>query len=254
MTTDQPRASATPTVSLALACEGDEAGAYKGRVLDGDTLRAHAADIARIHGAPRLLLRTGPLPGLFAQTRATIEAAYAILGAETHRVDSVSAEEWLLDNRYVIEEQIREIDDDLPRGYLRKLPRVTHGAYARYPPMRAAVAEAAEANAKWEAMRQKYPPGAMSQKDLVEYLKHNGEIRERSGIYSCLVTGLGSTLSHSMEALSQKLSQPQVSSQGTWCGSPVVWGGNEVLMGGELKALLVTMVTHPTKSREDPSA
>jgi cyclic beta-1,2-glucan synthetase len=139
MTTDQPRPSSPPAVSLALACEGDEAGAYKGRVLEGDTLRAHAADIARLHGAPKLLLRTGPLPGLFAQTRATIETAYSILGAEAGTgVDSISAEEWLLDNRYVIEEQIREIEDDLPRGYLRKLPRVTHGAHARYPRVYAA--------------------------------------------------------------------------------------------------------------------
>ncbi|MGD0529530.1 MAG: hypothetical protein ABSE49_30610, partial [Polyangiaceae bacterium] len=139
MTTELPRPSLPPTVSLALTCEADEAGTYKGRVLDGDTLRAHAADIARIHGAPKLSLRTGPLPGLFAQTRATIERAYSILGAEDGaRVDSVSAEEWLLDNRYVIEEQIREIDDDLPRGYLRKLPRVTGGDHARYPRVYAA--------------------------------------------------------------------------------------------------------------------
>lgn len=36
--------------------------------------------------------------------------------------------EWLLDNYYVVEEQLREIVDDLPPGYFRELPKLSNGS------------------------------------------------------------------------------------------------------------------------------
>ena len=38
-----------------------------------------------------------------------------------------SAEEWLLDNFYLIEEQIRTSKRHLPKGYSRELPRLLKG-------------------------------------------------------------------------------------------------------------------------------
>ena len=35
--------------------------------------------------------------------------------------------EWLLDNFYVVEEQLREIRDDLPRSFYRELPKTASG-------------------------------------------------------------------------------------------------------------------------------
>ncbi len=43
------------------------------------------------------------------------------------------AAEWLLDNYHVVEEQIREIRDDLPRAYYRQLPKLASGPFAGYP-------------------------------------------------------------------------------------------------------------------------
>ncbi len=43
------------------------------------------------------------------------------------------AAEWLLDNYHVVEEQIREIHDDLPRSYYRQLPKLAAGPFAGYP-------------------------------------------------------------------------------------------------------------------------
>jgi cyclic beta-1,2-glucan synthetase len=37
------------------------------------------------------------------------------------------ADEWLLDNFYVAREQIRQIRDDLPRGFYRGLPKLAEG-------------------------------------------------------------------------------------------------------------------------------
>ncbi len=43
------------------------------------------------------------------------------------------AEEWLIDNFFMVEEQLREIRDDLPRGFYRKLPKITSGHLEGYP-------------------------------------------------------------------------------------------------------------------------
>jgi cyclic beta-1,2-glucan synthetase len=45
----------------------------------------------------------------------------------------VPAAEWLLDNYHLVEEQIREIKEDLPIGYYRQLPKLATGPFAGYP-------------------------------------------------------------------------------------------------------------------------
>ena len=45
----------------------------------------------------------------------------------------VPAAEWLLDNYHLVEEQIREIHDDLPPGYYRQLPKLGVGPFTGYP-------------------------------------------------------------------------------------------------------------------------
>ncbi|HEY3498525.1 MAG TPA: hypothetical protein VGK73_27730, partial [Polyangiaceae bacterium] len=59
---------------------------------------------------------------------------YRVLGERLKNGEEPSpAEEWLLDNSHVVEDQIREIEEDLPRGYLRKLPRLAVGAMRGCP-------------------------------------------------------------------------------------------------------------------------
>src|SRR5262249_52809147 len=41
--------------------------------------------------------------------------------------------EWLLDNFYIVEEVLREVRHDLPRGYYKKLPKLATSALAGYP-------------------------------------------------------------------------------------------------------------------------
>jgi cyclic beta-1,2-glucan synthetase len=43
------------------------------------------------------------------------------------------ADEWLLDNFYVAQEQIRQIREDLPRGFYRGLPKLAEGPLEGYP-------------------------------------------------------------------------------------------------------------------------
>ncbi|MCY1705072.1 GH36-type glycosyl hydrolase domain-containing protein [Pannonibacter sp. SL95] len=43
------------------------------------------------------------------------------------------AAEWLLDNYHLVEQQLRQIADDLPPGYYRQLPKLASGPFAGYP-------------------------------------------------------------------------------------------------------------------------
>ncbi len=43
------------------------------------------------------------------------------------------AAEWLLDNYHLVEEQVRQIGDDLPPGYYRQLPKLSDGPFKGYP-------------------------------------------------------------------------------------------------------------------------
>jgi cyclic beta-1,2-glucan synthetase len=61
-------------------------------------------------------------------------AAYRASAAElANGRGVVPAAEWLLDNYHLVEEQIREIRDDLPPGYYRQLPKLASGPFAGYP-------------------------------------------------------------------------------------------------------------------------
>ena len=65
---------------------------------------------------------------------AVLLAAYRASAAELESGRGVvPAAEWLLDNYHLVEEQIREIRDDLPPGFYRQLPKLAEGPFAGYP-------------------------------------------------------------------------------------------------------------------------
>lgn len=68
------------------------------------------------------------------ENAAVLLAAYRASASElTQGRSVVPAAEWLLDNYHLVEEQIREIRDDLPPGYYRQLPKLSSGPFAGYP-------------------------------------------------------------------------------------------------------------------------
>jgi len=97
-------------------------------------LTEHAVQLAADHTGAR---PTGPLRPLleeFVQIRDDLLHAYASIDAVAQeRRDLTPAEEWLLDNYHVLEEQFREIVEDLPVGYLVRLPRLASGPMASCP-------------------------------------------------------------------------------------------------------------------------
>jgi len=119
---------------LSDATPWDAATALRGELYASEHLANHAAEIARVHGEPSLRSTPGPLRKRFAAARAQIRAAYEILSRDAkNKRDPSPAEEWLLDNSHVVDEQIREIQEDLPWGYLVELPRVARGPMRGYP-------------------------------------------------------------------------------------------------------------------------
>jgi cyclic beta-1,2-glucan synthetase len=61
-------------------------------------------------------------------------AAYRSLGRAISNERTISpAAEWLVDNFHIVEDQLREIREDLPRSYYYELPKLTEGELAGYP-------------------------------------------------------------------------------------------------------------------------
>src|SRR6185369_10590815 len=63
-----------------------------------------------------------------------LENAYKILVDAISQGRTISpAAEWLVDNFHIVEEQLREIREDLPKGYYNELPKLSEGALEDYP-------------------------------------------------------------------------------------------------------------------------
>ena len=99
-----------------------------------ERLEQHAESLAAAQ-------RITPKPGrgrplvqrLHDNSRVLTEAYRAIVKATYARQSITPAEEWLLDNFHVVDEQVREIRNDLPPGFYRRLPKLTDGPLQGYP-------------------------------------------------------------------------------------------------------------------------
>src|SRR5438132_2569954 len=99
-----------------------------------ERLEQYAAALAARHklaGKPRRLNLL--LPRLEENGRKLL-AAYKAL-AESIREEHVisPAAEWLVDNFHIVEEQVREIREDLPKSYYHELPKLADGPFKNYP-------------------------------------------------------------------------------------------------------------------------
>jgi cyclic beta-1,2-glucan synthetase len=79
--------------------------------------------------------RTGrPVSGRVADNGRVLLQAYRVLAQAIKDERSITpAAEWLVDNFHIVEEQLREIRDDLPANYYRELPKLASGHLEGYP-------------------------------------------------------------------------------------------------------------------------
>src|SRR6188508_1852923 len=80
-------------------------------------------------------LRRGRLltPRVLENGRVLVESYRTIARAIREEKAITPAAEWLVDNYHIVDEQLREIQDDLPPGYYRELPKLADGPLERYP-------------------------------------------------------------------------------------------------------------------------
>jgi cellobiose phosphorylase len=105
----------------------------RAELLSIEQLKRHAVTLAGRH---RIDPRPGPdrlLPRLADNARVLL-AVYDVVTAAAGPGQRVApAEAWLLDNFYLIEQQIGQARRYLPRGYSRQLPRLADGPSAGFP-------------------------------------------------------------------------------------------------------------------------
>lgn len=105
----------------------------RGELLSAERLRQLARELATAH---KIAIAVGPrrdlLDRLEDNDRKLRKAYLSLTEAGVEQTGSPAAE-WLVDNFYLVEEQLREIREDLPRTYYRELPKLTQGELAGYP-------------------------------------------------------------------------------------------------------------------------
>ncbi len=121
------RGSRWPRVS------GDEEPPLRSELFSADQMAQHGKALAASH---RLAPGRAPdrLLARLAENEGTLIAICKLLTEAVtvkHRI--TPAGEWLLDNFYLIEEQIRTAQRHLPKGYSKELPRLAHGPSAGRP-------------------------------------------------------------------------------------------------------------------------
>jgi cyclic beta-1,2-glucan synthetase len=99
-----------------------------------ERLEHYAASLAAEHKISEKTRRVNLLLPRLEENGRKLLAAYRAL-AESIREEHVisPAAEWLVDNFHIVEEQVREIREDLPKSYYYELPKLAEGPFKDYP-------------------------------------------------------------------------------------------------------------------------
>ncbi|HEX9551253.1 MAG TPA: glucoamylase family protein, partial [Candidatus Limnocylindrales bacterium] len=99
-----------------------------------ERLEQHARSLAAaqaITDEPRRGHAIGPR---VAENGRVLLSSYRVLAGAIREERSITpAAEWLVDNFHIVDEQLREIHDDLPSNYYRELPKLAEGHLEGYP-------------------------------------------------------------------------------------------------------------------------
>ncbi|MFN2376204.1 MAG: glycosyl transferase, partial [Candidatus Binatia bacterium] len=99
-----------------------------------ERLEQHAESLAAAQGVTRRPGAGRELVSRLGDNGRVLLAVYRDIGKAIREERAITpAAEWLVDNFHIVEEQIREIRDDLPRGYYRQLPKLETGPLEGYP-------------------------------------------------------------------------------------------------------------------------
>ena len=99
-----------------------------------ERLEEHAISLAKEQTVTSALHVVLPLQSRLSQNAEVLLDAYNASAKELENGKGVvPAAEWLLDNYHIVEEQIREVRNDLPANYYCQLPKLASGPFIGYP-------------------------------------------------------------------------------------------------------------------------
>jgi cyclic beta-1,2-glucan synthetase len=122
-----------PMVSpIAMCAELEEP--IRAELFGVERLEQHAASLA-VAQAVTDDVRMGRLltPRVLDNGRVLVESYQSIARTIRDEKAITPAAEWFVDNFHIVDEQLREIIDDLPPGYYRQLPKLASGHLQNYP-------------------------------------------------------------------------------------------------------------------------
>ena len=97
-------------------------------------LELHALRLAAGHGVSADPRRAAPLLPRLEESAKQLEAAYQFLsGIARTDPQPVASEDWLRDNYHIVQDQVREVRQDLPRTFYLQLPKLADGPSRGYP-------------------------------------------------------------------------------------------------------------------------
>ena len=123
-----------PTVIARTTSPWSDTAPIRAELFSLERLEQHAISLATAQAVTVKPPRVVPLHRRLKDNAAALDAAYhaSVVELESGRT-LVPAAEWLLDNYYLVQEQIREVRTQLPIGFYRQLPKIEHGPLAGYP-------------------------------------------------------------------------------------------------------------------------
>jgi cyclic beta-1,2-glucan synthetase len=112
--------------------QADSESPLRSELYSADQMEQHGRALAASHPLGPGRTRDRLLARLADNEAVLIGAGDLLKAAAGHRI-LAPAGEWLLDNFYLIEEQVRTAKRHLPRAYSRELPRLLSGPSAGLP-------------------------------------------------------------------------------------------------------------------------
>ena len=134
MTTTSAEPASSATSSVRLFADLARREPIRGELFGQERLEAHARELAQAARVTRREAPGDPLLRRFLDNGAELTRAYQRIVEATRRRESITSDaEWLLDNFHIIEDTLREVRHDLPRGYYRQLPKLADGPFRGLP-------------------------------------------------------------------------------------------------------------------------
>ncbi|NEV93844.1 glycosyltransferase 36 [Psychroflexus sp. YR1-1] len=97
-------------------------------------LERSAINLAKIHKVSSTYSNPKPIKPILQDAKQILNETYRTLSKRLKSEKEISsASKWLLDNFYIIQEQIVEISVDFPRAYQKSIPVLLEGEYKGYP-------------------------------------------------------------------------------------------------------------------------